>query len=71
MCVTAITRLIVNFDSNIPLLQAGATDDIRHAMLWISKTFPGSAVYGLGEGPFIAACGSYVIFQAFRLVQIL
>ncbi|KAI0037036.1 Alpha/Beta hydrolase protein, partial [Vararia minispora EC-137] len=30
------------------LYHAGATDDIRHAMLWIAKTFPDSPVYGLG-----------------------
>ncbi|KAI0036990.1 AB-hydrolase YheT [Vararia minispora EC-137] len=30
------------------LYNACTTDDIRHAVLWISKTFPGSPIYGIG-----------------------
>ncbi|THH16376.1 hypothetical protein EW146_g4267 [Bondarzewia mesenterica] len=30
------------------LYHAGTTDDIRHTVLWIAHTFPGSPIYGLG-----------------------
>ncbi|TFY70490.1 hypothetical protein EVG20_g2522 [Dentipellis fragilis] len=31
------------------LSHAGVTDDIRHAILWISASFPASPIYGLGQ----------------------
>ena len=29
--------------------KAGSSDDLRHVVLWISTTFPGCRMYGLGE----------------------
>ncbi|VDC04340.1 unnamed protein product [Peniophora sp. CBMAI 1063] len=30
------------------IYHAGTTDDLRHAILWISKTFPSSPIFGIG-----------------------